>query len=126
MGATGVTGPQGADGSTGQQGPTGVVHQWTSYRDFWFDGNTDVMWQGDARSIAEIADYLRQNPSLKIGIDHYNVVAPSSQDLRQRRVTSIYNALIAAGVPDSKIDFGLFGNPSDRRTARVEVLIKSL
>jgi outer membrane protein OmpA-like peptidoglycan-associated protein len=122
-GRPGEAGPQGPVGSTGAQGPAGIVSSWTSYRVFWFDGNGDGIRSADTKKASEIAAYVNQNPSLQIGIDTF--VDTNNQDLRNRRVNAVRNALIQAGVPDRKIGTGGFGAPNSRRYARVEVLLKT-
>ena len=126
MGATGrpgEAGPQGPVGSTGAQGAAGIVNSWTLYRVFWFDSNADGIRSDDTKKASEIAAYVNQNPSLQIGIDTF--VDANNQDLRDRRVNAVRNALVQAGVPVGKIGTGGFGAPNSRRYARVEVLLKT-
>jgi OmpA-OmpF porin, OOP family len=69
---------------------------------------------------------MAQNPSLEIGIDgstNPEGGASTNQDLNNRRIEAVQNALINAGVPASKIQDGAFGDPQLRRDGRVEVLI---
>jgi OOP family OmpA-OmpF porin len=98
-----------------------VVGRWTSYRDFWFERSEDGIRPSDTSKVSEIAAYMKQNPSLQIGIDTF--LDPRNQDLRDRRVNAVRDALIQAGVPAEKIGTGAFGDPKPRRYARVEVLI---
>lgn len=76
---------------------------------------------------AEIAVYLNQNPSLKVGIDGSSPRGSDSRavDLAGLRVISVRNALINAGVPTSRIEVGSFGDPQLIREGRVEVLIRT-
>ncbi len=97
-----------------------MVAHWTSYRDFWFESDQDAIQPLDANKLAEIAAYMKQNPSLQIGIDTF--ADTGNQDLRDRRVKAVRNALIQAGVPAQKIGTGSFGAAKPRRDARVEVL----
>jgi len=50
---------------------------------------------------------------------------PRSQDLTDRRVNTVREALIQAGVPAYRIQTGTFGDEGRRRDRRVEVLISS-
>jgi len=125
IGPTGTQGPQGATGDTGAQGRVGVVSCWTSYREFWFGyGSADIN-SSEANKISEIAAYMKQNPSLEIGIDGSmdpRGTDPRDQDLSNRRVNAIRNALIKAGVPANQIKAGAFGDVDLRHDRRVEVL----
>jgi outer membrane protein OmpA-like peptidoglycan-associated protein len=67
---------------------------------------------------------MRQNPSLKIGIDGSSPRG-SDQNLGDRRVDAVRKALIKAGVMDSRIQTGAFGDEQLARERRVEVLISS-
>jgi outer membrane protein OmpA-like peptidoglycan-associated protein len=125
-GAAGGAGPHGPIGPTGPQGLAGMVDRWVSYRDFWFDTNNAVIHDADAGKVADIAAYMKKNPSLQVGIDTSSNASGASQaniDLVNRRGLAVRNALIAAGVPASSIKTGTFGDADLRRDGRVEVLI---
>jgi outer membrane protein OmpA-like peptidoglycan-associated protein len=101
------------------------VSCWTSYREFWFDYGSAEMDDSDAKMVAEIATYVKKNPSLDIGIDGSmdpRGTDPRDQDLANRRVKAIHDALVKAGVPANKIKAGAFGDLKLRRDRRVEVL----
>jgi outer membrane protein OmpA-like peptidoglycan-associated protein len=68
---------------------------------------------------------MNRNPSLKIGID--GTMDPRgtdvhNQNLCDRRVKTIRDALVEAGVPAHKISVGAYGDVELRRDRRVEVL----
>src|SRR5438128_1254826 len=92
-GARGAAGPQGAMGATGVQGPMAAGGTWSLYRDYTFNANSDDILRPDADKAREVADYSRQNPSYHVGLDGSS----------KRRVNSVREALIAAGVPADKI-----------------------
>ena len=94
--------------------------RWSSYRDFWFDYNSSRIDATDAGKVSDIAGYLKQNPSFRLAID--GVMPAGDADLSDRRVDSVREALLAAGVPAYKIYTGAFGDPLLRRERRVEVL----
>ena len=94
--------------------------RWSSYRDFWFDYESAQIDKADAGKISDVANYSRQNPSYRLGID---VVADADAPLRQRRVDAVRAALLQAGVPGYKIQEGAFGSELFRRGRRVEVLV---
>jgi outer membrane protein OmpA-like peptidoglycan-associated protein len=130
-GSTGYSGPAGAQGATGangNQGPAGIVAHWVAYRDFWFDyGKSDIRDSQNGTAV-EIAAYLKDNPSLQVGIDgsmnmHGN--DPHDQDLSDRRAGAVRRALLQAGVPSDRIQMGAFGNEDQRRDRRVGVLIST-
>jgi outer membrane protein OmpA-like peptidoglycan-associated protein len=131
VGPTGRSGPAGAQGpvgATGAQGVVGVVDRWTSFREFMFDYNAANLQAGDSTKINEIASYMNANPSLQLGIDGSMAPRgsdPRDQDLSNRRISAVRDALIQAGVPSSKIQTGAFGDSRLTRDRRVEVLIST-
>jgi outer membrane protein OmpA-like peptidoglycan-associated protein len=127
-GDAGATGSQGPAGPTGPQGPDGVIDRWISYRDFWFDTDKAVIHGADLDKVREIAAYMKNNPSLQLGIDgstNPRATEWRDQDLGDRRVKAVRNALITAGVSANRISDGMFGDVQLRRDGRVEVLIKT-
>jgi outer membrane protein OmpA-like peptidoglycan-associated protein len=104
------------------------VSRWTSYRDFWFAFDNSDLQASDASTVSEITAYMNQNPSLRLGIDgstDSRGTDPRSQTLSARRIDTVRNALIQAGVPAHRIQTGAFGDQGLRRDRRVEVLISS-
>jgi outer membrane protein OmpA-like peptidoglycan-associated protein len=126
-GPAGEAGPQGPAGETGARGPAGVVGRWTSYRAFWFDADTTDLRSSDTYQVAEIADYMEQNPSLKVGIDGSIPRGSDSHklDLAGLRIVTVRNALIKAGVPAYRIEMGVFGDVRLAREGRIEVLLRT-
>jgi outer membrane protein OmpA-like peptidoglycan-associated protein len=123
-GRAGPAGEQGSIGAIGNQGPVGAVVRWTSYREFWFDSNKVDIQASDSSKVSDIANYMKQNPSLRIGIDDTNT-NPRSNDLSERRVRAVRNALIEAGVPSARIQSGAYGDAKLAQDQRVEVLVRS-
>lgn len=126
MGSAGPPGPAGQKGDTGlpgPQGPVGIVPRWVSYRDFWFNSNSADILAAQTSVITEMADYVKRNPSLILGIDGY--MDSRNLDLSNRRVNAVRDALINATVPAERIKIGVFGDSKLRREGRVEVLIKT-
>jgi len=139
-GAAGVQGAGGAMGVTGVQGQPGAVTvmRWTKFKDILFDFDKSELRTNETGKVSEIAAYLQQNPTVVVGIDGYTDPRGSdkyNQALSERRVNTIRDALMGAGVPASKITTGAFGEmrlkcsdatqecwQSDRR---VEVLISA-
>jgi outer membrane protein OmpA-like peptidoglycan-associated protein len=122
-GRAGSSGEQGASGATGAQGSVSVVDRWTFYRDFIFDDNRSDFHPSDFEKSAEIARYIKENPSLKIGIDGF--MDPRTTEIDERRIATVRNSLISAGIPEYKIEKGSFGNPQYARKQRVAVLIRT-
>ena len=114
-GATGAAGPQGAIGPIGAQGPMVGNGSWNAYRDYTFNTNSNEILRSDSGKAREIASYMDQNPSRRVGIDGSN----------ERRVGVVRDALMVAGVPASKIQTGAFGDPQLRRDGRVAVLVSN-
>jgi outer membrane protein OmpA-like peptidoglycan-associated protein len=127
-GPSGDVGAQGPAGPMGAQGQVGAVSNWTPYREITFGRNATDIEPSGMRTISGIAAYMARNPSLELGIDGSMNSAgtePSSQDLSNRRVSAVRDALVEAGVPASKIQTGAFGDPRLRRNRRVDVLLKT-
>ena len=153
QGSAGMAGVQGSAGMTGVQGPTGITGatgpaapnlapspavRWTSIKDFMFDFDRSDIRYSESKKPAEIATYMSQNPTARLGIDGYTDSRGSTQynlPLSQRRVASVRDALIQAGVPADRIETGTFGtdrslcNPATeqcaQRDGRVEVLVRA-
>ena len=113
QGPTGVTGSQGQTGVTGAQGPAAAAARWTSLKDIMFDFDKAAIRPAEMSKTSEIATYMNQNPSVRLGIDgstdllrgtnQYNVA------LSQQRVSNVRDALIQAGVSADRIETGGFG-----------------
>jgi outer membrane protein OmpA-like peptidoglycan-associated protein len=140
-GPAGPVGPQGAQGPAGPIGPQGqasVAKQWSSFKDFLFDSDKSDIRPNETSKVSEISVYMKQNPSVQVGIDGYadpRGTDQYNQRLSERRVNAIRDALVEAGVSGDKIKTGAFGEQrllcneptaacwqSDRR---VEVLIST-
>ena len=141
-GATGPIGPAGPMGAQGPAGPAGAqaqvvaAKQWSSFRDFQFDFDMSAIRSNEASHVSDIAAYLKQNPTARVGIDGHTDPRGTdafNQGLSERRVNAIRDALVTAGVSGNKIHTGAFGesqlkcNESTeacwQRDRRVEVLI---
>jgi outer membrane protein OmpA-like peptidoglycan-associated protein len=104
----------------------GVVDRWTSYRDFWFQFDSAVIQASERGKFTAVATYMKKNPSLQIAIDWSTDPSGTDardQDLCDRRVKAIRDALVEAGVPAHKISAGAYGDVGLKRDGRVEVLI---
>jgi hypothetical protein len=125
-GIAGLAGPSGIDGAIGQQGSigdqgfAGQVAYWNPYKEFNFPLNETSLDAADMRKVNEIADYLKRNPSLQIGIDG-TAVRSRDQGLNDARVNAIRAALIDDGVSPDKISTGALGDKDLRRQGRIAV-----
>lgn len=127
-GPSGDVGAEGPTGPTGAQGRVGMVNQWTRYREITFESDAADIEPSGMNTISGIAAYMAQNPSLELGIDgsiNSASTDPTNQDLSNRRVSAVRDALVQAGVPAYKIQIGAFGDPQLRRNRRVDVLLKT-
>ena len=97
----------------GAQGQMTGKGGWRAYRDYTFSADSNEIRRSDRGKAAEIANYLDQNPSVRVGLDGAN----------DENVLAVRDALIAAGVPASRIRSGAFGEPYFRRDGRVAVLV---
>lgn len=105
-------GAQGPTGSFGSQGPTGSVGGWTVFRQVWFDHDQANIRSDEMYKVSEVATYLQQNPSIRLGIDTIDDPYTTNdyrRTLAQRRVDAVRNALINAGLPADKIHKGSIG-----------------
>jgi outer membrane protein OmpA-like peptidoglycan-associated protein len=153
QGSAGMTGVQGSAGMTGVQGPAGITgaqgapasspapmpgSRWSSLKEFMFDYDRSDIRYSESRKPAEVAAYMSQNPSVRLGVAGYTDMQGTSQynlPLNQRRVATVRDALIQAGVPADRIETGTFGtdrfqcNPAaeqcSQREGRVEVLVRA-
>jgi outer membrane protein OmpA-like peptidoglycan-associated protein len=141
-GPAGPMGPAGAAGAQGPAGPAGAqaaaAKQWSLFKDFLFDTDKSDIRSNETSKVSEISAYMKQNPSVQVGIDGFadpRGTDQHNQALSERRVNAIRDALVKAGVPGDKIKTGAFGEErllcnessaacwqSDRR---VEVLIST-
>ena len=143
FGMAGATGPMGPAGPAGAQGPAGpmgpqaaAAKQWSSFRDFLFDFDKSAIRSNETSHVSDIASYMKQNPTARVGIDGHTDPRGTdafNQDLSERRVSTIRDALVSAGVSAGKIHTGAFGESQPKcnesteacwqRDRRVEVLI---
>ena len=137
-GPAGPAGAQGPAGPVGTLAQVGAAKQWSSFKDFLFDTDKSDIRANETSKVTDIAVYMKQNPSVQVGIDGYadpRGTDPYNQALSERRVNAIRDALVKAGVASDKIKTSAFGEQrllcnestaacwqSDRR---VEVLISS-
>jgi len=142
QGSTGMTGVQGPTGNTGAQGAAAAAPQpgapWMLVKEFMFDYDRPEIRYSESRKPSEVAAYMNQYPSVRLGVAGYTDRQSTDQynlPLSQRRVENVRDALIQAGVPADRIETGTFGtdqfmcNPSSeqclRREGRVEVLVRA-
>lgn len=105
-----------------------MVNKWTLYRDFGFDYDASDLSASEMKKVSEIVQYLKQNPSLKVGLDGSmdpRGSDPQNQSLSDRRVNAVRDALINEGVPKAKIQTGAFGDPKLARDRRVAALFRT-
>jgi outer membrane protein OmpA-like peptidoglycan-associated protein len=77
----------------------------------------------------EIADYMSQNPSLQLAIDgsvRRDDANGRDQGLNDRRIGTVHDALIDAGVPANKMQTGVYGDTERRHDRQVEVLFRTM
>jgi outer membrane protein OmpA-like peptidoglycan-associated protein len=148
QGPPGMTGSQGPPGVTGAQGPAGIAGArspappgtvWASLKDFTFDYDRSDIRSSEVNQPSEIAAYVRQNPSVRVGIDGSTDLLRGTNQynagLSQRRIATVRDALLRAGVSADRIETGTFAaqragcNNSVERCAQrdglVEVLVRS-
>jgi outer membrane protein OmpA-like peptidoglycan-associated protein len=136
-GVAGKQGPAGPAGVQGVSGPEGPQRPWVAFADFLFDFDQSVIRASETSKVDKLAQYMKDNPNIEIGIDGHADPRGSNQynqPLSQRRVDAIKAALVNAGVPSAKIQTGAFGKTQLKcseateacwqRDRRVEVLVR--
>jgi outer membrane protein OmpA-like peptidoglycan-associated protein len=136
QGPQGPAGAQGVAGVVGAQGAAAVVASWTKFNDILFDFDKSNIRSNETTKVADIAAYVQKNPTTMVGIDGYadpRGTDKYNQALSERRVNTIRDALLGAGVSRDKIQTGAFGEmrlkcqeatePCWQSDRRVEVLI---
>jgi len=136
QGSIGPVGLQGPAGPMGPQGMAGAIKNWASFNNFLFDYDKSDIRSNEMSKVNEIAAYMRENSSARVGIDGHadpRGTDAYNQALSERRVNAIRDALAKAGVKGDRIHTGAFGesqlkcNESTevcwQRDRRVEILI---
>jgi outer membrane protein OmpA-like peptidoglycan-associated protein len=101
-----------------------MVKRWTLYRDFRFDYNRSDLSSSENDKVLAVANYIKENPSLRIAID-CSKDTPRNQALSDRRSSAIRDALIKAGVPSDSIQIGEYGDKRLMHDSRVALLVSS-
>ncbi|HSL50107.1 MAG TPA: OmpA family protein [Candidatus Deferrimicrobiaceae bacterium] len=103
-----------------------------------FDYDKAAIRPAEMSKASEIATYMSQNPSLRLGIDgSTDLLRGTNQHnvaLSQQRVSNVRDALLQAGVSADRMETGGFGvarmkcsdsaESCSRRDGRVEVLVR--
>jgi outer membrane protein OmpA-like peptidoglycan-associated protein len=148
FGMAGATGPMGPTGPMGAQGPAGPmgpqataadVKHWATFKNIMFDFDKSAIRSNETSRVADVATYMKQNPTARVGIDGHTDprgTDPYNQDLSERRVDAIRDALVNAGVSAGRIHTGAFGETQPvchdsteacwQRDRRVEILIGTI
>lgn len=119
----GAAGPQGPQGLQGAPGPKGADIAWMSFDDVLFDVNKTHLTLAAERRVAELAAFLREHPNYLVELEGY--ADPRGRDahnldLSARRVQTVRDALIAAGVDKDNILTGAYGELAPTCTERNE------
>ena len=115
MGPAGPAGPAGAQGAAGPAGPQALANpdnRLANFRDILFDFDKSDIRPNEMSKITDIAAYMQKNSLSQVDINGYadsRGTDPYNQTLSERRVNSIRNALVEAGVASDKIQSGAFG-----------------
>jgi outer membrane protein OmpA-like peptidoglycan-associated protein len=102
--------------STSMSSPPGhglaavVGTSWSALKDFTFDYDRTDIRSSEQNQPSEIAAYARQNPGVRLGIDGATDLLRGTNQyntgLSQRRVSTVRDALIQAGVSADRIETG--------------------
>ena len=86
-----------------------AAHPWLTLKSIGFFYNRSDLTAWEATKIAEIVDYMTLHPEAEVGINRPAVAPggdPGIDDLNHRRVRTIINGLITAGVSENRIHVG--------------------
>jgi outer membrane protein OmpA-like peptidoglycan-associated protein len=123
-GPAGPAGPQGAQGPAGPVGPQamagsenrmvsfGTGNNSAAFKDILFDTDKSDIRSNETGKIADIAAHVKQNAPMQVNIGGYadpRGTDQHNQGLSERRVNTIRDALVKAGVASDKIQTGAFG-----------------
>jgi outer membrane protein OmpA-like peptidoglycan-associated protein len=111
-GLPGPMGPQGQQGPMGPAGTSGADFIFMEYSDVLFEFNRADVQASETQKIADLAAYLRQNPTFKVEIEAYTDTRGTQAynlALSQRRLDAVKNALVSAGVSPDQIVMGAYG-----------------
>ncbi|MCH8512015.1 MAG: hypothetical protein LAT83_10240 [Kiritimatiellae bacterium] len=78
--------------------------------------------------MAEVAEYLKANPSLAVGIDasvNPNGNETHNQELVDQRIQAVSQNLMDAGVPAASIRTGAFRNTRAERNGELAIMIRT-
>jgi peptidoglycan-associated lipoprotein len=112
MGPAGPAGAQGPVGSVGPQALASSDNRAVNFRDILFDFDKSDIRPNEMSKITDIAAYMEKNSLSQVGINGYadpRGTDPYNQALSERRVNSIRNALVKAGIASDKIQSDAFG-----------------
>jgi len=136
QGPAGQMGAQGQAGPVGTQGMDGAIKHWASFKNFLFDTVKSDIRSNEMSKVNDVAAYMRENSSAKVGIDGHadpRGTDQYNQALSECRVNAIRDALAKAGVQGDRIHTSAFGESQVKcmesteacwqRDRRVEVLI---
>lgn len=116
QGVAGLPGPAGPQGPVGAQGPAGLRGAdvaWLPFGDVQFDFNKAELRPFDASRVAQLAAYLKQNPTFRVELEGFTDPRGTREynmKLSARRVNGVRDALIAAGVAKEQILVSAYGD----------------
>ncbi len=115
QGIAGLQGPQGPMGPQGAQGPVGAKGEdmtWHSFANVLFDVNKADLRAEEKAKIGDIVVYLKDNPTFQVELEAFADPRSSfahNLKLSKKRVDTVRDALISAGVATERIRVGAYG-----------------
>ena len=126
-GLPGPMGPQGAMGPVGPAGASGSDFVFMAYSDVLFEFDRADVQATEAAKLANLAEFLRQNPTSKVELEAYTDPRGSGAynlALSQRRLDAVRNSLINAGVKSDQIVTGAYGQMAPKCMEATEACFK--
>lgn len=112
----------------GMASDLGAEVPWTVAHSIWFFSNHTEIDRLETAKFTALATWVGKHPGSEVGIHApTGTVDPESSQagINQSRVTAIRDALIAAGIPESRIQVGAYGNLLSAVDRRVVVFVRS-
>jgi len=115
QGIAGIQGPVGPVGLQGPQGPMGAKGDdltWHTFANVLFDINKADLRPAEQAKIADIVAFMKDNPGYKAELEGYadpRGTGGHNLKLSKKRVDTVRDALISAGVPADRIRVAGYG-----------------
>lgn len=122
-GPAGSAGPAGPAGLAGPAGPAGEAARPRLFSDILFDFDLANVRASETGKINDIVAFMRENQTTRLSLNGYTDprgTSPYNMALSKRRVEAVRQALVAAGVPNERIETDAFGEARPKCAEKTE------